>query len=389
MLYYCPLEEYKERYTCQWSAPITGWLERNWIKHNIPYVRISSPYDKEKTKYIKTGTILDAQRRTDHCFSQVSQLIKLAYKGKLTSSDIIYFDDFWHLGVEALSYTLHQLNISPKMFSFLHAQSVDIYDFTYPMRDWMRHFERGIAKSMTGIFVNSQLLKKLLIDAKIGDKDKIHVIGHVFSEEEVKEHYQKTVSPLLRTNNVVFSSRWDMEKNPSLFLLLLTYVVKLQERKDITFTICTSSPKLKSNDKNLMYLLNECLRKYPDNLFLLENLSKEDYYNELRMSKIQVNTADQDWISIALLEASMAGCYPLYPNFRSFPQAFRYDKRFLYKRYQIDDLSKKVIEIIDGRHWSKKAIKDRAWIHERHNDSWGRMINIMFNKKIVKVRKYE
>jgi len=46
MLYYCPLETYKERYTMQWAAPKTGWLERNWIAHKIPYTRIDSILNK-------------------------------------------------------------------------------------------------------------------------------------------------------------------------------------------------------------------------------------------------------------------------------------------------------------------------------------------------------
>ena len=35
------------------------------------------------------------------------------------------------------------------------AQSVDEYDFTYNMKNWMRHYELGLDERLSGIFVGS------------------------------------------------------------------------------------------------------------------------------------------------------------------------------------------------------------------------------------------
>ncbi len=261
MLYYCPLESYKERYTMQWSAPITGWLERNWIKHKIPYTRIDSEANTQERE-IQTGLVLDIQKRTRHCFAQIYELIVLALSGRLTNKDIIYFDDFWHLGIEALPYAFHQIGIAPKIFAFCHAQSVDRYDFTHPMRHWMRDFEKGISKVLTGIFVNSNMLKQLLIQAGVGTEESVHVIGHIFCEEEMRERFPKELPP--KENTVIFSSRWDDEKNPLFFLDVVENVIQI--RQDIKFIICTSSEKLKSNNPANITRLRGALRRLPKRL---------------------------------------------------------------------------------------------------------------------------
>ncbi len=390
MLYYCPLESYEERYTMQWAAPKSGWLERNWIKAEIPYKRIDSFANVQRE--IKTGLVLDIEKRVSHCFSQIESLVTLALTGKLTSDDVIYFDDFWHPGIEALPYAFHQIGIAPKMYAFCHAQSVDKYDFTHSMRHWMRDFEIGIGKILTGIFVNSNLLKQLLDEAGISTYEKIHVIGHIFCEEEVRERFPKLQNgrqrKFQRENNVIFSSRWDDEKNPLFFLEVVKKVMNL--RQDIKFIVCTSSKKLKSNNKNNLEALRKTLLAYPNNLFLKEGLSKEEYYTELLKAKIQINTASQDWVSIALLETSTAGCYPLYPNYRSFPQAFRGRTEFLYTPFCVADAANKLSNLMNYPYlWNEVQIQSRAWIHQCHNSSWARMINIMMGKDMIKVEPYE
>lgn len=384
MLYYVPLECYPERYTMQWSAPVTGWLERNWIKYNIPYIRIDSSENKTGNKTVQTGFVLDALRRSRHAFQQVENLICLANEGVLTSKDIIFFDDFWHPGIEMLPYTFHLLNIKPTMYAFCHAQSVDEFDFTYPMKNWMRWFEIGIGEILSGVFVNSDILKELLLEGGISSINKIHVIGHIFSEEEVLERMPRY--KMTRTTDVIFASRWDSEKNPLFFLNIVENMVKI--RPDIRFVVCTSSPTIRSNNPDNIIALRYYLEKFPANLILKEGLTKEQYYHELCKSKIQINTANQDFISIALLEASVAGCFPLYPKFRSFPQAFGYNDMFMYEHLNITSVCQAIDTILSKEYWSDSQIISRSWIHKKHNNSWGRMLNIMFGEKVIEVPAY-
>src|SRR5262245_22945531 len=121
MLFYLPLESYQERYTSQLAAPKTGWLERNWIKAKIPYHRMDG-YDVTATQ-INSGVVLDAPRRCKYAMSQIDQLIRLAELEQINDGDKIYFDDFWHPGIESLPYCFQIMGINPSMYAFLYAQS--------------------------------------------------------------------------------------------------------------------------------------------------------------------------------------------------------------------------------------------------------------------------
>lgn len=381
MLYYIPLESYKERYTMQWSAPKTGWLERNWIKHKVEYQRIdgdvSSATPKQNT--IQSGCVLDATGRSIYCFSQVTQLLNLVKNGTITSNDIIYFDDFWHPGIEALPYAFHLLDVHPKMFAFLHAQSVDEFDFTYPMRRWMRHFEKGIAEALTGIFVCGPCLRDLVVFGGIAPYNKVHITGHPFCSEEVKERMMAQTTS--RKEHVIFSSRWDSEKNPKFFLAVAKKVI--DRRPYVKFIVCSSAPKLRSNDQSNLVALEQARQEFPNNILLKDNLTKEEYYAELCQAKIQMNTANQDFVAITLLEASVAGCYPVYPYFRSFPETLCYKPEFMYRHLDLDDAVNKVISIIDRNDlWTNKQIESRAWVHTRFDTAWLRQLRVMHDDPI-------
>lgn len=383
-LFYVPLESYAERYTLQWSAPKTGWIERNLIKAGIDYVRI----DGEKsnaTRTIKTGCVLDAVGRSIHCFSQIKELLLMAESGAITDKDTIYFDDFWHAGIEALPYAFDLFNVHPEMYAFLHAQSVDEFDFTAAMK-WIRPFETGIGNVLDGIFVCCPMLEELCIQGGIAPRGRFYVTGHPFSSEEVMERmpnwYQnaiarpKTCSTLHRLNQVVYSSRWDNEKNPGFFLDVAKEVIR--RRQDVRFVICTGATKIRSNRQELLdRLYYEC--QHSDGLIVLkEGLTKEEYYSELCKSKVQFNCANQDWIAITLLEASVAGCYPVYPYFRSFPEAFLHNYEYMYEHLDKKHAADKICEVMNHDDlWSYEAIKSREWLHSRFDTSWVRMLEAM------------
>jgi glycosyltransferase involved in cell wall biosynthesis len=412
---YMPLEGYRERYTWQWSAPKTGWLERNWIKAGIDYVRIDPAVETDGSAKppttIKTGSVVDGVGRSVYCFNQIKMLLRMAERGEVTSDDVIYFDDFWTPGIEALPYAFHLLGIKPKMYAFLHAQSVDKYDFTHPMAKWIRPFEQAIANCLDGIFVCCPTLKKLVTGEvnetgnvlgcspgiAIGtNMDLVHVTGHPFNSEEVMgrmpEWYrvmmqEERLSKLIdtecykpfpkRKNQVVWSSRWDPEKNPEFFLKVAK--LAFDKKLDAKFVVCTSAPKLRSSDQKQLDNLRDYMHLFP-NVELRENLTKEEYYAVLCESKIQFNSASQDFVAITLLEASVAGCYPVYPNFRSFPETFQHQHEFMYEHLDVNDAYDAIETVIGSKTddlFTPANIKERAWIHTRFDDSWKRMLNVM------------
>lgn len=368
----------------QWSAPKTGWLERNWIKAGVQYTRVDGMNASLLPSRIKTGVVLDAVGRSLHCFTQINQLLLAAENGILTSNDVIYFDDFWTPGLESLPYAFHLLGIKPRMYAFLFAQSVDEFDFTYPMRGWMRHFEKGIAQVLDGIFVACPYLKDLVTFGGIAPPEKVHVTGHPFSSEEVTERMPCGTGDngecaswvMERENKVVFSSRWDREKNPVFFLQVVDNV--LQRTPNAKFVLCTGSKELRSNNLQYVELARTTARLYPGRFIIKENLTKEQYYAELCSAKIQINTADQDFVPLTLLESSVAGCYPIYPYFRSFPETFLYKPGYMYDRLNVDDCSRLVMDVL-GRNdlWTEEAIQSRAWIHNRFDTSWIRMLEFL------------
>lgn len=399
MLWYVPLEGYKERYTMQWSAPKTGWLERNWIKAGVEYTRVD-PMEGSRLppSPIKVGSVVDAVGRSQYCFMQITKLLDLANEGKIKDNDVIFLDDFWTPGLEALPYAFHLLGIRPRVYAFLHAQSVDEFDFTHPMREWMRPIETGFANFLDGIFVCCPTLEDLVCLGGISNRNKVHVTGHPFSSEEVMERmpslyrmnltgYQSQDSAIThamkfsseRKNQVVWSSRWDEEKNPDFFLKVAEDVIR-NTYCDARFIVCTSAPKLRSNNRTLLKALAVYTEQFPDRIILKEGLSKEEYYATLCESKIQFNCANQDFVAITLLEASVAGCYPIYPYFRSFPETFLWNKgvRYMYPHLDLKAASAMICDVCSQKDlWTAEKIKERSWIHSRYDTAWLRMLHVM------------
>ena len=368
---YVPLEPYKERYTCQLSAPIIGWLESRWIENSVPYIRIEG---QSLNKEIKTGSVLDACGRGYWCNSQIMKILRLLNNQEINSNDCIYFDDFWHPGIEALSYAFHLTGIKPKMFAMLHAQSIDIFDFTYPMRYWMRYFEKGIGKILDGIFVTSTCLKDLCLYHNVGNENNVFLCGLPYNSNEVLSHLSKreideAFQYRKENKQVIFTSRWDKEKCPNFFLETIHMVMR--ERKDIKFVITTSARELRSNDPILLHCLNNYLNKYPENIVLKVNLTKEGYYKELVKSRIQINTSDQDFVSWTLLEATTWGCRPLYPYFLSFPEVLPND--FMYRKNDLFSAALEIVTHID----QVPNLKDFDWVYHQFDWSWKRMLDVM------------
>lgn len=369
MLYYLPLECYQSRYTMQWSAAKTGWLERNWIASGIDYKRID-PSEGE-VKVIREGRVLDAVGRSIHCFGQVEELLRLAEAGEVTGQDVVYFDDFWHPGIEAIPYAFALLGMEcPKMYAFLFAQSVDEFDFTYPMRHWMRHFEKGIAEILSGVFLCCQTLKDLVVFGGIAPEHKVHVTGHAFSSEEVLSRMPP--QPWHREDKVVYSSRWDAEKNPQIFLEVAKRVIAGDP--GVKFVVCSGAPTLRSN-AGLADAAYAMAAEFGEQFQVKTNLTKAEYYAELCSAKIQFNCADQDFVPLTLLESLTAGCFPLYPYFRSFPDTFREHRQCLYEHKDVEHAVRKINHIlVRDDLWADVEVEHRQQMSLPHDSSWVRML---------------
>jgi len=309
-----PLEPYKERYTEQLCAKEGGWLTHRWNQEGIPFIHIEGKM-LSQDKSIKTGSVLDANGRGYWATTQIAEFLKRYERGEFDhNNSVIYFSDFWHPGIEALAYAFHMTGKPIPMYAMLHAQSVDIFDFTYPMRGWMRDFEKGIGKILDGIFVTSTCLKDLCLEHGVGNHDNLFIAGLPYNSMMVTLQYFPEVLPE-KKRQVVFSSRLDWEKNP-LFFLQVAATVK-EADPSVHFVFTTSASEIRSNDPSIQSIFETAGNNFVE---FRVNQTKKQYYETLLESQVQFNCAYQDFVSWTLLEALTCHCNPVYPFFRSFPE---------------------------------------------------------------------
>ena len=135
------LESYQARYTYQ----LTDWTKRAYDKRNINYVIV--PGDTiDDSEAIVTGQVLDAHGRSYFGMSQMMNLVKMLKAGEITNKDIIFFEDMFQPGMEALPYILQQTpeKYQPQIYLRCLAQAIDPDDFVHVwgMSKWMSLYEQ-------------------------------------------------------------------------------------------------------------------------------------------------------------------------------------------------------------------------------------------------------
>lgn len=362
MLFYLPLERYKERYTWFMSGR-DGWAETHFNNNGLTYVT----YEGDSlSDTIDTGVVLDAYGRSHYAMTQLCKLIPIIRRGGVNGNDVIYTEDFWHPGIESLFYIRNLSGIDFKIGTFLHAQTVDEHDFTHSMQKWMRPIEEGFGRSYDYIFVTSEILKGLCIEAGIGSEDNIHTVGLPYNSKRLIEQLhtigweEQSKEPY-----VIFSSRFDSEKNPHFFLDLVEACPDIQfklvqPRKSITNDIGTQ--------ERLDSTLNKC-----DNLEVVDTSNKRDYYTLLSGAQVQFNCAYQDWVSWTLLEAATFKCNPLYPNWRDFPLELAHQNQYLYDHGDLDGCKEKLYKLME-QPFNEGEL---GHIVEKHDNSWNKYLRIM------------
>lgn len=343
---YLPLESYRERYTEQLKIWTLNELTR--LGFEVEVITGS----RLTGESIEVGRVLDAYGRGHFACTQTANLIKRMRDGGLGSEDVIYIDDMFHPGWEAIPYILAQLPPAkrPRLFTRCWAQSVDPHDFTFPMRKWMRRYEMMVDSTAAGIFVGATCHKEEMQAA--GFEAPIHVVGLPLQPDEVLERagveqdgYLGLLLPAARRRRVVFTSRWDTEKNPMFYLAMAAIASKDKRFEGVEFAVTTSAKKLRSNDGLLVLSARAAQAKGVIKVY--EDLSKVEYYRMLASSLVQFNCAYQDYVSWTLLEASTFGTPTLAPSFRSFPEALFGNPRQLYVPWSAHDALDRLASLID------------------------------------------
>ncbi len=329
MIYYMPLEPYPERYT----ELLTNWTISRFTARRIPVKVVLG--ERLPDEGIRVGQVLDAAGRSHFALTQVAHLVKAL--SSMSSADTIYFDDMFTPGFEALPYILAQLPAErrPRIFARNHAQSVDPDDFTFPMRDWMRHFEQLVYRTSSGIICASTVHKELMEVAML-DACPIHVLGLPYDENDVRRIAGPAPEWHTRPKQIVYSSRLDREKQPHFFMDIVDRLAP----KGFEFHVCTGSKEPRSNDPSAVARL---LALEAKKLVTIHRATtKARYYDVVKNSRVQLNTARQDFVSYTAIEASSLGTFTLAPGFRSFPETFENNADFLYVPWSLREACEKL-----------------------------------------------
>ena len=325
-IFYFGLESLASRYTGQLT---NEWAPTAFATFSDKIEFVNIPGDVNEHGDVAVGMVLDAVGRGIYSMSQVQYFLNLIRKGQVKENDIVYFADYWTPGLESIFYALDLYKIkNVKFYARNWAQSMDEYDFTYGMRDWMRWYELGLDSKLSGIFCGSTEHKNLMVQA--GFKTPIHVLN-------LPVHKQLTLAKsgnmnFKKRNVVAYTSRLDKEKNP--YFMLSVAEKFLDMHPEWEWVVTTSSSKLRSNVPGVTDAVYD-LAKRNSRFKVHENLSKEQYYQVLGEASIQFNSALQDWVSFTCIEATMYGCDIVYPDFRSFKEFIPKDRK--YHAFDVDD----------------------------------------------------
>jgi len=375
-LFYMGLEPYKARYTLQ----LTEWNTRVFERRGINY-EIVGGETLSNDQAIVTGQVLDAHGRTYFGMSQLMNLVSMMKAGEINNEDVIYFEDMFQPGIESLPYIIKQIPAAsrPRIFVRCLAQSIDPDDFVHVwgMGDFMGHYERMVDSFVDGVLATNE---EMVMHMKIaGWKSPIYNIsGLAFGKAEVQERVGAIKPFADRKRRVVFSARWDQEKQPDFYMDVIEAWHARHPNSGVEFAVC-SGAKLKSNNDSYMQRTRDMQAR--GLLTLNEDLAKNDYYNIVNDSRVVFNCALQDWVSNTVSEADALGCNVLYPAYRSFPETFSNDHTRLYIPWSIEDALNKLEVLLETpsplmgsiSDWNDGTVDRICDILEGKGEQWLRM----------------
>jgi hypothetical protein len=307
----------------------------------------------DNSQKIVVGQVLDAHGRSYFSMSQMMNLVQLMQQGKVTSDDVVYFEDMFQPGIESLPYIMDQIpaHQRPQVWVRCLAQAIDPDDFVHVwgMAGWMSTYEKMVNYFVTGVLASNE---EMVAHMKIAGWTApiYNISGLAFGKDEVIERVGGVdkIKPFGdRKHRVGFAARFDQEKQPDFFMDLAELYSTQGKHSDVEFAIFSGGP-LRSN--NPRYVERARQLESQGQLAIYENLQKNDYYTLLNNSRVLFNCALQDWVSNTVSEADSLGCNVLYPAYRSFPETFANDAERLYVPWSITDAMSKLENLLDQPH---------------------------------------
>ena len=375
-LFYMGLEPYEGRYTLQ----LQDWSERAFKRRGIDYVVVPGT-TIDNTKAIQVGQVLDAHGRSYFAMSQMMNLVQMMRNGEVTGEDVVFFEDMFQPGMESLPYIMDQIPAEqrPQVWIRCLAQAVDPDDFVHVwgMGKWMSLYEEMCNEFVTGVLASNE---EMVAHMKIANwkAPLYNVSGLAFDKTEVQERVKDVLKSWdQRENRVVFTARFDQEKQPDFYMDMIEEWYATPGTPEVEFAILQGGPLRSNNPKYI-----ERARKMEERgqLKIYENLKKDEYYNIVNNSKVLFNCALQDWTSNTVSEADALGCNVLFPAYRSFPEIFANCYERMYIPWSINDAMNKLEKLLLVPHkdvgkisnWTSSTIDRYIDIMSGDGEQWRR-----------------
>jgi glycosyltransferase involved in cell wall biosynthesis len=364
-LFYLPIEPYQERYT----ELLMGWTISAFdtFVTRAPGRSLVVIEGERRDQSIKTGHVLDAYGRSIWALEQTKRLLLALEQEPATDDDIIYIDDMFHPGYEALPYLFHQTGTRPRIYTRNHAQSVDAHDFTFPMRSWMRHFELLVCKTVSGVICASRV-HKTEMEVALWEVP-IHVLGLPFNRDAVRAIAGPLKPRGNRPRRVMWASRWDLEKQPGLFCSMVEKLAKAVE-----FVACTGSHDLRGTDKQA--IAHALKLEQQGKLTIIRGATKQAYYQALAQCRAHFLASLQDYVSYCLLDASALDVVSIAPAYKSFPETLAHNHRRLYVPFNALDAEYKLIRVIENPEDHCYAPHLVAQPADHHHETLDRIVDL-------------
>ncbi len=159
------------------------------------------------------------------------------------------------------------------------------------------------------------------IDAaeKIRNKSRVIYMGCDFT------HFKNAKSPKNKTPIILWSHRWEFDKQPHVFFKALYTLAE----QGVDFKLIILGENFQIHPKEFL----EARERLSDRIIRYGFVeSKEDYAHYLNLADISLSTAKQENFGFAIAEAMYCKTIPLLPNRLSYPELLepRFHDRFLY-----------------------------------------------------------
>ena len=287
-LYLVDIEPVETRYTAQWRDFLPTQLKNNDIKTKV----ISGTNLGENTS---PGAFLNFSGTNAYKSSQSVNISKLFSNGQIKKGDYFLFTDAWNPTVIQLKYMSELLNIPIKIGGLWHAGSYDPQDFLGRLigdKPWVRSAEHSMFSCYDHNF--------------FATKFHVEMFANCFGDQ--------TADELMTENETVKIVGWPMEYLNQIFKEINRDFKR--KKNKIIF------PHRLAPEKQLE-IFKDLAKEIPEYEWFVaqENkLSKNDYYEHLRDSKIIFSANLQETLGISMYEGALLGTFPLVPDRLSYTE---------------------------------------------------------------------